>query len=154
SGRLLTQCLPVDDATWPIAEYAKLNDRVFVMLYDENDASDEPGPIASDAWFQHSLSLALRQLPRDKVIATVGQYGYQWVGTSEAAEQLDFQEMIQAAREHSVHPSLDTVSGNPTFAWNDSGVTNIVWYLDAVTAYNQIRTALANGVAGVGIWRL
>ncbi len=154
SGRLLTQCLPVDDATWPIAEYARLNDRVFVMLYDENDASDEPGPIASDGWFQHSLSLALRSLPREKVIATVGQYGYHWVDSSETAELLDFQEMIQAARDRNIHPALDTVSGNPTFAWSDSGTRHIVWYLDAVTAYNQIRTALANGVAGVGIWRL
>jgi cellulose synthase/poly-beta-1,6-N-acetylglucosamine synthase-like glycosyltransferase/peptidoglycan/xylan/chitin deacetylase (PgdA/CDA1 family) len=140
--------------TWPIAEYARINDRVFAMLYDENDASDEPGPIASNAWFQRSLDQVLRTLPAEKVIAVVGQYGYHWVDSSETAEQLDFQEMIQAARDHQVHPALDSVTGNPTFAWSDSGVQHIVWYLDAVTAYNQIKVALSRGVGGVGIWRL
>ncbi|HTO72781.1 MAG TPA: glycosyltransferase [Gemmatimonadales bacterium] len=155
SGRLLTQALPVDDPTWPIAEYARINDRVFAMLYDEHDASDEPGPIASNAWFVRSLDQVLRSLPPEKVIAAVGQYGYHWVDTTETAEQLDFQEMIQLARDAEVHPALDSITGNPTFSWTDStDVRHIVWYLDAVTAFNEVRLALARGVAGVGVWRL
>ncbi len=155
SGRLLTQAVPGDDDTWPLADYAAINDRLFLMLYDEHDPSDEPGPIASQPWFRYRLDRILRQVPAEKAIATVGQYGYEWTDTAEVAGLLDFQEMIQTAREHQVLPTMDAATVNPYFSWSDPDSTDhIVWYLDGPTAYNQFRIARARGVGGVGVWRL
>ncbi len=155
AGRLLTQTIPGDDATWPAAEYAAVNDRVFVMLYDEHDPSDNPGPIASQAWFERHLRRVLTRVPADKLLIGIGQYGYEWSDTSESALELTFQDVMVLARDSHVMPTMDAGSLNPTFSWDDPDSTShIVWFLDGPTAYNQIRRALPTGVAGVGIWRL
>ncbi len=154
-GRLLTQTIPGDDASWPAEQYAAVNDRVFVMLYDEHDPSDDPGPIASQGWFEHHMQRVLARVPADKLILGIGQYGYEWSDTSESAIELTYQDVMVLARDHHTMPTMDAASLNPTFGWDDTDSTSyIVWFLDAPTAYNQIRRALPTGVAGVGIWRL
>lgn len=155
SGRLVTEAIPGDDERWPVAAYARANDRIFLMLYDENDPSDPPGPIASEGWYRHHLDRVLSLVPAEKVIATVGQYGYDWSDTAESATEMTFQDVMQAARDHHLHPSFDSVTRNPTFGWRDSsGVSHIVWALDGPTAYNQLRIAQGRGVGGLGVWRL
>ena len=155
AGRLLTQTIPGDDASWPAERYAAVNDRVFVMLYDEHDPSDEPGPIASQGWFEHHMQRVLARVPADKLILGIGQYGYEWSDTSDSAIELTYQDVMQLARDHHTMPTMDAASLNPTFSWDDADSTSyIVWFLDAPTAYNQIRRALSTGVAGIGIWRL
>ena len=154
-GRLVTQAVPGDDPSWPIAHYAAVDDYVFLMLYDEHDPSDDPGPIASGPWFVQHLRRALTQIPARKLIVSIGQYGYEWSDTAESATELTFQDVMQLARDHQRIPALDAAAGNPTFAWSDPDATAfIVWFLDAATAYNEIRQALATGVQGVGVWRL
>jgi peptidoglycan-N-acetylglucosamine deacetylase len=51
---------------------------------------------------------------------------------------------------------FDTLSLNPTFTFVDDieGATHRVWYLDGVTAYNQIAAALSLRPAGLALWRL
>lgn len=152
---LLTQAVPGEDPTWPVEKYANLSDRLFVMLYDEHDPSDDPGPIASARWFDHALEKVLTRVPLNKVIVGVGQYGYIWADTAESATELTFQDVMQLARDSRQVPKMDPMALNPTFHWTDSAnVSNIVWYQDAVTAWNQIRAAERVGAAGVGVWRL
>jgi len=154
-GRLVTQAVPGDDPEWPLARYGAVDDYVFLMLYDEHDPSDDPGPIASQAWFERHLARVLVRVPPAKVIVSVGQYGYEWSDTAESATELTFQDVMQLARIHSRAPSMDRGTANPTLAWDDPDSTaHIVWFLDGATAYNQIRHALPLGVRGVGVWRL
>ena len=154
-GRLLTQTIPGDDPSWPAERYAAVNDRVFVMLYDEHDPSDDPGPIASQAWFEHHLKRVLARIPAEKLLVGIGQYGYEWSDTSDAALELTYQDVMVLARDSHTMPRMDAATLNPTFSWDDADSTShIVWFLDGPTAYNEIRTALPRGVAGVGVWRL
>ncbi len=155
AGRLVTQAIPAGDPSWPIEAYARIVDRVFLMLYDENDGSGDPGPIASRDWFRYELARTVARIPPGKIILGIGQYGYRWDENQPVADQLDFQETVQAARDHDLLPALDSVAGNEYFAWTDADSTDhIVWYLDAVTAYNEIRTATNFGVGGLAVWRL
>jgi cellulose synthase/poly-beta-1,6-N-acetylglucosamine synthase-like glycosyltransferase/peptidoglycan/xylan/chitin deacetylase (PgdA/CDA1 family)/spore germination protein YaaH len=155
SGRLLTQALPVGDPGWPLARYAQVNDRVFLMIYDEHDPSDPPGPIASEGWFEGRLRALRREVPPAKAIIGIGAYGYDWSDATEEAGQLTFQETMTLVRDHGLHPSMDRATRNPMFAFDDPDSTShIVWYLDGPTAYNQMRRSLAAGAAGVGVWRL
>ena len=155
AGRIVTQALPGGDESWPIAKYAQANDRVFLMLYDEHDASDPPGPVASEGWFTQYLDRAMRLIGPKKLLVTVGQYGYHWTETADNAEALDFQEAMQLARDHDQLPTLDPVARNTRFAWSDPDSTDhIVWTLDAPAAYNELRLATERGVAGFGVWRL
>ena len=154
-GRLVTQAIPGDDPSWPIERYGAVDDYLFLMLYDEHDPSDNPGPIASQGWFDHHLERVLARVPASKLIVSVGQYGYEWSDTAQSATELTFQDVMQLARIHHRTPAMDSAAVNPMLAWDDLDSTgHIVWFLDGVTAYNQIRRALPLGVAGVGIWRL
>jgi len=153
--KLVTQAVPGDDPEFPLEAYAQVDDKIFLMDYDEHDPSDDPGPIASQHWFEDNLERALRRVPARKLIVGIGQYGYQWTDTAESATELTFQDVMQLARDDSLRPTMDRTSLNPTFSWDDKdSVTSIVWYLDAPTAWNEIRYALQRGVAGVAIWRL
>jgi cellulose synthase/poly-beta-1,6-N-acetylglucosamine synthase-like glycosyltransferase/peptidoglycan/xylan/chitin deacetylase (PgdA/CDA1 family)/spore germination protein YaaH len=155
TGRLVTQAVPADDPSWPLARYAALDDYLFVMLYDEHDPSDDPGPIASEPWFEHHLARVLAGVPPAKVIVSLGQYGYEWSDTTPSATELTFQDVMQLARDHARPPAMDGATLNPTFAWDDPDSTShIVWFLDAATAYNQLLHTQPLGVRGVGVWRL
>ena len=154
-AKLLTQAVPGDDPSWPLEAYARVNDRLFLMDYDEHDPSDDPGAVASQHWFEQNLDRVLQRVSPRKIIVGIGQYGYQWTDTSESAVELTFQDVMQLARDHNIIPSMDRTALNPTFSWDDpDSISNIVWYLDGPTAWNEIRYALRRGVAGVGVWRL
>jgi hypothetical protein len=50
---------------------------------------------------------------------------------------------------------MDPVSMNPYMQWTDPDSTDhVLWYLDATTAYNQMKVGHALGVAGHAIWHL
>ena len=153
--RLVTQAVPADDLEWPLERYGAIDDYVFLMLYDEHDPSDEPGPISSEPWFEHHLERVLKLVPAAKLIVSLGQYGYEWSDTTASATELTFQDVMELARDHHLTPAMDRATLNPTFAWDDPDSTShIVWFLDGVTAYNELRRALPRGVRGVSVWRL
>jgi len=154
-GLLLSSAVPGDDESWPLRAYADANDYLLLMLYDEHDGSAEPGPIASDAWYEHHLRRALAEVPRAKAIAGIGAYGYGWTDTLPYAAHLTHEDVMRTARMTGHTPQLDSTSRNPFLAWTDAdSVDHLIWYLDAVTAWNQVRRAEAAGTAGIGIWRL
>lgn len=48
------------------------------MAYDEHWSSAEPGPIASQDWFVDGITTALNEVPANKLVVTLGNYGYDW----------------------------------------------------------------------------
>jgi len=53
------------------------------------------------------------------------------------------------------HTAMDPGSLNPYMQWTDADSTDhVLWYLDATTAYNQMRVGHMLGVAGHAIWHL
>ena len=70
-------------------------------------------------------------------------------------EEVTFQEALITARESEAQPSFDPASRNPYFEYDEEdGSHHKVWFLDAVTAYNQMRAASGYKPAGFAIWRL
>ncbi len=137
---------------WNIGAFAKIVDRVVLMAYDEHEISGEAGPIASQSWFEQSVSRAVRNVPRDKIVVAIGNYAYNWHdGTG---EPLAIDEAWEAARESSAMPTFDKQSGNSGFAYQESGSRHVVWMLDAASAYNQMRWLQKVGLTGIGLWRL
>ncbi len=41
----------------------------------------EPGPVASQDWFLDNLKQVLKTVPKEKVICSLGSYGYDWTTT-------------------------------------------------------------------------
>jgi len=141
------------DSGWDMPAFAKVVDRVFLMAYDEHELGGEPGPIASQHWFEQSVAAAAKGVPRDKLVVALGSYAYDWHGTH-GGDALDVEEAWQNARDSGTAPSFDPASGNSSFAYSEGNVRHVVWLLDAASAYNQMRFLQRNGLNGVALWRL
>ncbi len=53
-------------------------DGVVIMNYDEHFPGGTPGPVASQDWFTSNLEAAIKEIPKEKLICAIGNYGYDW----------------------------------------------------------------------------
>ncbi|MCW1401334.1 glycosyltransferase [Novosphingobium sp. MW5] len=150
---LVTLAVPVDNEDWKLGAYAKVADRLILMDYDEHTTDAEAGPVASQKWFVDHLKAALAVVPRDKAIVGIGSYSYDWTGPGRGSTG-SVEDSWLAAHDSSASILFDKASGNPTFSYSEGGENHTVWFLDAVTAWNQLRASDIEGVAGVALWRL
>ncbi len=150
---LITLAVPVDNSDWNLGAYAKVADRLVLMDYDEHTTDAEAGSIASQQWFVDHLEAALAVVPRNKAIVGVGSYSYDWTGDGKG-DTGSVEDAWLAAHESEAAIQFDKASGNPTFSYAQNGDTHTVWFLDAVSAWNQLRASDLEGVAGVALWRL
>ena len=172
--------VPVGDDEFDLKTMATNSDGLILMNYDQHQSQSEPGPVAGQDWFANNLRAALKVAPREKIIAGIGGYGYDWTtalpapvaplkkGAKTAAAQtipppvvltstsVSSQEAWQAASDSSSTVTLDDASLNPHFTYDDmdARVRHDVWFLDGVTALNQMRVARALGLQTFALWRL
>lgn len=149
---------PSMDESW-VRRFADRCDRVIFMLYDEHygkGVGAEAGPVASRAWYAAQARRLLQVVPPSKAIAAIGAYGYDWNDAgSGSGDEVTLQDVWRFARQNHVRPEFDTVSSNPYLAWTaPDSVDHLIWYLDGVTALDQMRSARRLGITGHAIWRL
>ncbi|HEY8310960.1 MAG TPA: polysaccharide deacetylase family protein, partial [Gemmatimonadaceae bacterium] len=158
-GLLLTQTAGVNTSARDLKSFSAVDDYVFLMLYDEHYGKGDPGPVASQKWYVDRAREMLRSMPAGKAIFALGAYGYDWndAGPANSGDAYTFQEVLAKGRDNpgSSHMGFDKESLNPYMRWTDPDSTDhLVWYLDAASAYNQVRAERALGGAGYAVWRL
>jgi peptidoglycan-N-acetylglucosamine deacetylase len=153
-GWLIAVAAPFDDPHWNYKAYAKNCDFLMLMGYDEHWSAGEPGPVASQSWFSTRLAARMHDLDPARTIVAIGNYGYDWTEGGESADDITFQEVMLTARDAKATIELDPDTLNPRYSYADSGETHRVWFLDAVSAYNQLRAADKYRPAGYALWRL
>ena len=153
--------VPVADKDFDYVSLASNSDGLAVMNYDQHQTTSGPGPIAAQDWFISNLQQALKDIPRNKIICGIGNYGYDWALSHKDKHRVlsvstdNVQEEWLHARESETEVRFDSDSLNPYFAYvEDSGVEHQVWYLDAVTALNEMRAARNLGIRTFALWRL
>ena len=159
-GMKLYVNVPVADRDYNYAQLAADSDGLVIMNYDQHQSTGGPGPIAAQDWFTANVAQAVKDIPKDKIICAVGNYGYDWAmpakgNTVLTVDTNNVQEAWLHAWESESDVVLDPDSLNPHFAYvEDTGIRHEVWYLDAVTALNQMRAAKAAGIRTFALWRL
>ncbi|MFN2530751.1 MAG: glycosyltransferase [Pyrinomonadaceae bacterium] len=154
-GLLLVQAVPFDDPDWNYKAYAAATDYLMLMSYDQHWADSNSGPVAAQSWFEQNLIKRMRELDGSKTILALGSYGYDWNQSDKKAEEVTFQEALIHARESETAPNFDPTNANPTYEYDeDDGSHHVVWFLDGVTAFNQMRAASGYKPAGFAVWRL
>jgi cellulose synthase/poly-beta-1,6-N-acetylglucosamine synthase-like glycosyltransferase/peptidoglycan/xylan/chitin deacetylase (PgdA/CDA1 family)/spore germination protein YaaH len=172
--------VPVTPGSLDLKFLADHSDGLVLMNYDEHQIDTAPGPVASQDWFENNLRAAMKVVPREKIICSIGSYGYDWTTAlpppAPAARKghrapspapttpeevlsttsLSTQEAWQEASDSGAKIDLDDTALNPHFAYDDvdAKVRHTVWFLDAVTALNQMRVARALGLQTFALWRL
>jgi len=138
-------------------------DGVVVMNYDEHFPGGTPGPIASQDWFTDNLQSALKEIPKEKLIVAIGNYGYDWaekppkgkLPPGEADKSVSVQEAWIGSRDSEEDIDFDGDALNPHFSYrDDDSFLHEVWLLDAVTALNEMRSAQTLGIQTFALWRL
>ncbi len=166
---------PVSDDDFNLRFLADNSDGLLLMNYDQHQTESEPGPIAAQDWFVENLRNVLKSVPREKIICSIGSYGYDWTvplppAVAKNSKQkpqkpptkvlstrnLSTQEAWQEASDSESQVELDDDSMNPHFAYDDedAGVRHQVWFLDAVTVLNEMRAARALGLQTFALWQL
>jgi cellulose synthase/poly-beta-1,6-N-acetylglucosamine synthase-like glycosyltransferase/peptidoglycan/xylan/chitin deacetylase (PgdA/CDA1 family)/spore germination protein YaaH len=154
-GLLVVQAAPFDDPDWNYKQYAAATDYLMLMAYDEHWAVSKPGSVAAQDWFEGNLVKRMGDLDPSRTIVALGNYGYDWTEGKQEAQEVTFQEAVISARDSEAKIIFDPDSGNPNFEYDDENETyHSVWFLDAVTAFNQMRAASGYRPAGFAIWRL
>ena len=167
---------PVGDPDYDLKFMADHSDGLMIMNYDEHQVDSDPGPVASQDWFIDNLKQVLKTVPKDKIICSLGSYGYDWTlaipppskplrGNKPPAppplrvlntNNMSTQEAWQAASDADAQIELDSNSLNAHFAYDDEDahVRHQIWFLDAVTVLNEMRAARALGIQTIALWRL
>ncbi len=169
---------PVADDDWDLKFMAANSDGLLLMNYDEHQTDSGPGPIASQDWFVQNLKRIMAQVPKQKLICAIGSYGYDWTmslppaaagpvkGRKQAppkftpkviySDNKTMQSVWQSAIDSGSEVDLDDVSRNPHFTYDDvdNQQRHEVWFLDAVTTYNEMRAARQLGIQTFALWRL
>lgn len=166
-GMKLYVTVPTNNDDFNFAYIAAHSDGVILMNYDEHYAEGNPGPIASQDWFVKNLVDALKQVPANKLICAIANYGYDWplreVGKGKhrrrvsagEARSISAQEAWLAARDSESQIDFDSDSLNPHLAYvEDPNTLHEVWYTDAATALNEMRAAQRLGINTFAMWRL
>jgi cellulose synthase/poly-beta-1,6-N-acetylglucosamine synthase-like glycosyltransferase/peptidoglycan/xylan/chitin deacetylase (PgdA/CDA1 family)/spore germination protein YaaH len=166
--------VPVEDDNFNMAFLAANSDGLILMNYDQHQSGTEPGAVAGQDWFTNNLRTVMQIVPREKIICSIGSFGYDWTSTIPPppdkkhphakipapevvnTASLSTQEAWQAASDSDAKIVLDDVTLNPHFAYDDEDarVRHDVWFLDAVTVLNQMRVARALGIQTFALWRL
>jgi peptidoglycan-N-acetylglucosamine deacetylase len=138
-------------------------DGVVIMNYDEHFPEGTPGPVASQDWFMDNLDSAIEEIPKQKLICAIGNYGYDWVDRpekgklppNEADKSVSVQDAWLGARDSEEDVDFDGDALNPHFSYEDDDhFRHHVWFLDAVTALNEMRAAQTVGIQTFALWRL
>jgi len=173
---------PVGDDDFNLKFMADHSDGLLLMNYDQHQIDTGPGPIADEDWFIDNLKEVLKTVPKDKIICSIGSYGYDWTMPLPPAEptakqahgkkpapppkidltkvlavdNVSTQEAWQAASDSEADVQLDHDSLNAHFAYDDEDahVRHQIWFLDAATVLNQMRAARALGIQTIALWRL
>jgi peptidoglycan-N-acetylglucosamine deacetylase len=152
-GLMVTMDVPPHDNSFDYNSLATNVDRMIVMLYDLHDATSKPGPIAPYDWVIQSLDQL--HIPSDKLIVSLGSYGYDWTENANTpAKTLTFEDILELGKGTDLKIHWDKQAGNPYFRYKINGKNHIVWFQDAASFYNQMKIAIASGSKGIALWRL
>jgi cellulose synthase/poly-beta-1,6-N-acetylglucosamine synthase-like glycosyltransferase/peptidoglycan/xylan/chitin deacetylase (PgdA/CDA1 family) len=150
---IIAQAVAFDDDDWPYRTFADIVDYTMLMAYDQVDQDGPAGSIAAQDWYEKTLDKRMRQLPADSTIVTLGSWAYDWAG-KKPATVLSFEYAMATARDNSATVLFDPATNNPHFSYSDVDGEHQVWFLDGVTAFNQIHAADPYRPAGYALWKL
>ena len=154
SSYVVSEAVPVDDDAYDLKGLASIVDFIVPMVYDEHYQTSEPGPVASQQFFENELEKLAAMLPVSKTVIGFGNYGYDWTIGSQGASETAFSDVMTAAAQTKSPVQWDASSANPVLRFTADHQQHEMWFLDAVSALNQIGAIRDSGFRGVGLWRL
>jgi cellulose synthase/poly-beta-1,6-N-acetylglucosamine synthase-like glycosyltransferase/peptidoglycan/xylan/chitin deacetylase (PgdA/CDA1 family)/spore germination protein YaaH len=153
-GYLVTQDISPFNEDYNVEELAKYNDFLFLMGYDQNNSETTCGPVAAQLWLEAALGDLDKKVPSDKVVLCIAAFGYDWQEGYQG-EDVTYQEAISTALESEGKVKFNNNTYNLDYTYyDDNDKVHHVFFADAATGFNAMRTAADFETSGVAIWRL
>ena len=152
AGRKLVVDVPIDHRAYDVTRLQGVSDWLLLMAYDQHSLPGRPGPIAAYPWVQAALQQLKQDVTPARTLLGLGGYGYDW-GPS-TVEPLSFTQVMQRAGSADAI-RWDPVAREPWYAYMAADRTaHTVWFSDAASLQPLVREAEADGLAGIGLWRM
>jgi cellulose synthase/poly-beta-1,6-N-acetylglucosamine synthase-like glycosyltransferase/spore germination protein YaaH/peptidoglycan/xylan/chitin deacetylase (PgdA/CDA1 family) len=152
-GYLVTQDIPLSNNDESLKQLATYNDYLIIMGYDMHWEGSAPGPIVSLEWVENALDKICKVIPSQKCILGIPAYGYDWA-TGKTGTDVSYEEAMTIATESDGKIQFDTTFNCFFSYYDDNNNTHDVWFADAVTCFNLLRTAADFDLSGIALWRL
>lgn len=153
-----TSDLPLNPFSNPFnySMIGKAVDQFVVMLYNEHGwPGSGPGPVVSIGWMEKVLRYTLTKVPKNKVIASVSVFGFDFNVTTGTNTYVTFAMAVQLAQTYNKPIIFDQASQTPMFSYQDAaGNQHEVWFEDVRSILAKARLASSLGISGLGLWRL
>jgi len=153
-GFLVTQDIQANEESHDAVELSKYNDYLILMAYDLHYADSNPGPVADAGWVESLISKIVNQVDPDKIIVGIAGYGYDWPQGDEG-DDISYSEALVTAKESDAGVNYDPSSANCSYSYSDdNNHFHNVWFTDAATTFNIMRTSAKYGINSAALWRL
>lgn len=143
-------------------DYAALGaaaDSVFLMTYEWGYTYGPPMAVAPLGNVRRVLDYALREIPAEKILLGIPNYGYDWplpfVQGETRARSISNEQAVALAAQYGAEIQFDEAARAPRFRyWDGEGREHEVWFEDARSMAEKLRLAAEHGLRGVGYWNL
>lgn len=131
---------------------------VFIMAYEWGYTYGAPMAVAPAYMVRRVLEYALTEIPPEKIILGMPNYGYDWPlpyerGTTKARTMGNI-EAVQLAIQYGVPIQFDSQALSPYFQYWQYGILHEVWFEDARSVQAKMDLVQEYGLKGAGYWQL
>lgn len=131
---------------------------VFLMTYEWGYTYGPPLPVAPLPNVRQVLEYALTEIPKEKIVLGIPNYGYSWPlpyerGVTKARLIRNVEANVIAA-ERGVEIQYDERYQSPFFYYEIGGRRYEVWFEDVRSIYAKLQLAAEKDIRGVGYWNL
>ena len=154
NGLYVTQDIAPFNDDYDVQQLARHNDYLFLMAYDEHNATSEAGDVASQHWMEKATDWAAKNIPNDKLVLGLAAYGYDW-SPSEGGNTVSFDQAIATALDTEAKIRFNDDTYNLDYSYyDDNNELHQVYFTDAATIFNNMRFGATYHLAGFALWRL
>lgn len=131
---------------------------VLLMTYEWGYRYGPPMAVAPLNKVRQVVEYALTEIPPEKILLGVPNYGYDWIlpfvrGESQAVT-IGHVEAVQIAINNGVPIQYDETAQSPFFLYEREGVMHEVWFEDVRSLERKYDLIREFGLRGMGVWQI
>lgn len=133
-------------------------DEVLLMTYEWGYTYGPPMAVAPLNKVRQVVEYALTEIPAEKILLGVPNYGYDWIlpfvqGESQAVT-IGHVEAVQIAIANGVPIQFDETAQSPYFFYEADGILHEVWFEDVRSLQSKYGLINEYGLRGMGVWQI
>lgn len=137
-------------------------DMVLLMTYEWGYTFGPAMAVAPIPNVKRVIEYAVTEIPPDKIILGMPNYGYDWtlpfVEGESRARSIGNEEAIRIAKDRRAKITFDDEQRAPTFNYydivNGRPIEHEIWFENAMSVYETLELIDEFGLEGIGIWNL